>query len=229
MKYFIAIIGILAVIVIATCLFMAANNTEKTTEVACTTEAFICPDGSAVGRTGPNCSFAPCPEPPTAEDDMIVITEPSAGAELTSPIHVTGYARGNWFFEASAPVSVVNWDGLVIGEGYVTTEGDWMTTEFVPFSGTITYTIDPHTPYNRGTIIFKKDNPSGLPEYDDAREIPITFSELSQTNTLAPSDDEEVVFCTMDAMQCPDGSWVGRVAPSCSFAPCPEVGGPEVQ
>jgi len=30
--------------------------------VACTMEAKICPDGSAVGRTGPNCEFTPCPE-----------------------------------------------------------------------------------------------------------------------------------------------------------------------
>ena len=29
--------------------------------VACTLEAKICPDGSAVGRTGPNCEFAACP------------------------------------------------------------------------------------------------------------------------------------------------------------------------
>lgn len=29
--------------------------------VACTMEAKICPDGSAVGRTGPNCEFTPCP------------------------------------------------------------------------------------------------------------------------------------------------------------------------
>lgn len=28
---------------------------------ACTMEALICPDGSSVGRTGPNCEFAPCP------------------------------------------------------------------------------------------------------------------------------------------------------------------------
>lgn len=27
----------------------------------CTEEAKICPDGSAVGRTGPSCEFAPCP------------------------------------------------------------------------------------------------------------------------------------------------------------------------
>ena len=32
----------------------------KTT--ACTQEAKICPDGSAVGRTGPNCDFAACPK-----------------------------------------------------------------------------------------------------------------------------------------------------------------------
>ncbi|MGV8141238.1 MAG: hypothetical protein ACP5NW_02225 [Candidatus Woesearchaeota archaeon] len=29
---------------------------------ACTEEAKICPDGSAVGRTGPNCEFQECPE-----------------------------------------------------------------------------------------------------------------------------------------------------------------------
>lgn len=27
----------------------------------CTEDAKICPDGSAVGRTGPNCEFAKCP------------------------------------------------------------------------------------------------------------------------------------------------------------------------
>lgn len=27
----------------------------------CTLEAMICPDGSAVGRTGPKCEFSPCP------------------------------------------------------------------------------------------------------------------------------------------------------------------------
>ena len=31
-------------------------------QVACTEEAKICPDGSAVGRTGPKCEFAACPK-----------------------------------------------------------------------------------------------------------------------------------------------------------------------
>jgi hypothetical protein len=39
--------------------------------------------------------------------------------------------------------------------------------------------------------------------------------------TVPPVTEEEGVFCTMDAMMCPDGSYVGRVAPSCQFAACP--------
>lgn len=29
--------------------------------IACTMEAKMCPDGSYVGRSGPNCEFSPCP------------------------------------------------------------------------------------------------------------------------------------------------------------------------
>lgn len=35
--------------------------------------------------------------------------------------------------------------------------------------------------------------------------------------------EAEPIACTMDAMLCPDGSSVGRVGPSCEFAPCPHV------
>lgn len=31
----------------------------------------------------------------------------------------------------------------------------------------------------------------------------------------------EPVFCTQDAKQCPDGSYVGRTGPNCEFAVCP--------
>jgi hypothetical protein len=34
--------------------------------VACTMEAKLCPDGSAVGRSGPNCEFAQCPATATS-------------------------------------------------------------------------------------------------------------------------------------------------------------------
>jgi hypothetical protein len=31
----------------------------------------------------------------------------------------------------------------------------------------------------------------------------------------------EIGACTMDAKQCPDGSYVGRIPPDCEFTPCP--------
>ncbi len=36
--------------------------------VACTMEAKMCPDGSYVGRQGPQCEFSPCPAAPSAEN-----------------------------------------------------------------------------------------------------------------------------------------------------------------
>jgi hypothetical protein len=36
----------------------------------------------------------------------------------------------------------------------------------------------------------------------------------------APPQVNEPVMCTMDAMQCPDGSYVGRSGPTCEFV-CP--------
>lgn len=32
--------------------------------------------------------------------------------------------------------------------------------------------------------------------------------------------EDQMVMCPADVMQCPDGTYVGRTAPSCSFAPC---------
>lgn len=37
------------------------SKTEEKNK-ACTLEAKLCPDGSSVGRTGPNCEFSACPE-----------------------------------------------------------------------------------------------------------------------------------------------------------------------
>jgi len=37
------------------------NSAVLSGPVACTMEAKLCPDGTAVGRTGPNCEFASCP------------------------------------------------------------------------------------------------------------------------------------------------------------------------
>ena len=41
------------------CIFLISGCSDLK---ACTQEGKICPDGSVVGRTGPNCEFSPCPQ-----------------------------------------------------------------------------------------------------------------------------------------------------------------------
>ncbi len=41
----------------------AQVSNSASTQKACTMEAKLCPDGSSVGRGGPNCEFTPCPTP----------------------------------------------------------------------------------------------------------------------------------------------------------------------
>lgn len=46
------------------------------TMIACTMDAKLCSDGSAVGRQGPNCEFAPCPgESPASQTHVCTLQE----------------------------------------------------------------------------------------------------------------------------------------------------------
>ncbi len=171
--------------------FITSNGEVPTPEegVACTMDAMMCPDGSYVGRTGSKCEFI-CPAAPEVpaevaaemaeKADRITLSTPAPNSVVGSPLIVTGSARGTWFFEASFPVVLTDWDGLIIAEGVATADGEWMTTDFVPFRATLEFT----NPYpeggqdfmKRGSLILKKDNPSGLPEHDDTLEIPVRFA-----------------------------------------------------
>jgi len=110
---------------------------------------------------------------PQEAEDMIRIDSPRPGERISSPLEITGEARGTWFFEASASVVLTDWDGLIIAEGPIEAQGDWMTEDFVPFSGTLTF-IKPDFG-ERGNLIIKGANPSGLPENDRAAEMVIFF------------------------------------------------------
>jgi hypothetical protein len=109
----------------------------------------------------------------------LIVEEPLRGSVVTSPLTIKGEAPGTWYFEATFPIVVVNWDGLIIGEGYAQAQSDWMTTEPVPFVGTVDFkaeTWDADFSKN-GSLILQRDNPSDLPQNDDALEIPIRFKE----------------------------------------------------
>jgi len=104
----------------------------------------------------------------------IVVSEPDPGEHITSPLHIFGDARGTWFFEADAPVVLMDDDGNIIAEGFVTAQGDWMTTDFVPFEGELEFDV-PDDAGDSGTLILKNDNPSENRENDKSVEIPIRF------------------------------------------------------
>jgi hypothetical protein len=111
-----------------------------------------------------------------SKSDLIHVESPQPNQIIESPLLVTGEARGSWFFEASFPVVLVNWDGLIIAQGVATAQGEWTTNNFVPFTATLTFTADKNAYSNKGALILRKDNPSSLPEHDDSIEIPIMFA-----------------------------------------------------
>ncbi|MEK7493945.1 MAG: Gmad2 immunoglobulin-like domain-containing protein, partial [Patescibacteria group bacterium] len=104
--------------------------------------------------------------------NLIRVATPGPMEKIASPLTVKGEARGYWFFEASFPVRLRDGNGKEIAVGIAQAEKEWMTEEFVPFSATLTFT-KPST--EKGTLVFQKDNPSGLPEHDDELRIPIIF------------------------------------------------------
>lgn len=105
--------------------------------------------------------------------DMIRVDFPAPLSGVSSPANFSGQARGNWFFEASFPIEVRSNAGDVLGTGYAEAQGDWMTTDYVPWKATVSF--DPKGA-REGVVRFKKDNPSGLPENDAYVDVPVRFA-----------------------------------------------------
>lgn len=106
-------------------------------------------------------------------DDSIAIISPIKNSEISSPLLVSGRARGNWFFEGSFPITLLDSYRNTIAEGHVTAQGEWMTNDLVRFVGNIQF--NNYIKGSKGFLILKRDNPSGLPQNDQSVEIPIIF------------------------------------------------------
>jgi hypothetical protein len=112
---------------------------------------------------------------PASKDDLIVVESPLPGATISSPVTVSGRARGNWYFEASFPVHIYDANGKELAAVPATAIGEWMTTEYVPFSVSVEYTM-PAT--QTGVLVLEKDNASGLPEHANELRIPVRFAQF---------------------------------------------------
>ena len=105
--------------------------------------------------------------------DQILITSPRPNQLIKSPLVISGKARGTWFFEAVFSARLVDDSNASLGTAILTADGEWMTENFVPFNGPLTFT----TTAKRGKLILEKANPSGLPENDQSLIVPVKFRE----------------------------------------------------
>lgn len=106
------------------------------------------------------------------KSDKIRVESPRPGDGVSSPLQVSGQARGMWFFEAEFLAKVADEGGVVLGQGIMRAEGEWMTEDFVDFSGEVVFD---RSERKAGQLILEKSNPSGLPENDEQLVIPIKF------------------------------------------------------
>lgn len=74
-------------------------------------------------------------------EDMVRVEQPAfLSAVSASPLKVSGYARGTWFFKGEFPVSLVlEEDGTILGQGVARASDEWETEEYVPFTATLAF------------------------------------------------------------------------------------------
>lgn len=108
------------------------NFTNDDTHFACTEEARLCPDGSAVGRTGEKCEFAPCPQISSllSEAEARVIAEKSCikGGEVLSA-GIYNENSKTWWYDANLNATREGCNpACVVSEETKTAEINWRCT-----------------------------------------------------------------------------------------------------
>ena len=105
--------------------------------------------------------------------DLIHPRIPSPNSVVISPLTVEGEARGNWYFEATFPLKIVDSDGNELGAYYAKAQGEWTTENFVPYRGIVEFE---NSTTETGFLVLERDNPSALPENAAEVRMPIRFS-----------------------------------------------------
>lgn len=100
----------------------------------------------------------------------ISVSLPYPGAVVGKELAVVGQAERSWYFEGTFPIQVLAANGSLLATGTARAEGNWMTTDLVPFKASIKI---PESYIGEGTIVLKKSNASGLSENDASISFPI--------------------------------------------------------
>jgi hypothetical protein len=108
-----------------------------------------------------------------SEYQPLIISSPDFSQPLSSPLTITGKIDPSWVFEASFPVELFDDKGKSLFSGTASAP-NWTKTDadFIDFTAEIIFS----TSVTSGTLEFRKDNPSGLPENSQTFKVPVIFS-----------------------------------------------------
>ncbi len=123
-EYLLIISGLIVVLIGALWITMARGVHATGVGQACTQEARLCPDGSSVGRTGPNCEFAACP--------VVTATTTTSGTG-NSILPYTSGVKGIVSLGPTCPVERIPPDPSCADEGYATAVTIYHEGSTVPF------------------------------------------------------------------------------------------------
>lgn len=92
-----------------------------------------------------------------AVGDLANVTAPAAGTRVTSPLHVTGVAPANWYFENQFPVRLIDAQGQDITHAPATPRVNWTeNAEPKEFDAELTFSVNAETP---ATLVLQEDMP----------------------------------------------------------------------
>jgi hypothetical protein len=93
--------------------------------------------------------------PAAATAELAVVSSPLADAQVASPLHITGIAPANWYFENQFPVRLEDPEGNVIANGPATPRVNWTeNAEPKEFDATLTFTAT-----GPATLVLEEDMP----------------------------------------------------------------------
>lgn len=118
---------IVAVLIVGGLSYSLYKNTRLSSDVMCTQEALMCPDGSYVGRSGEMCTFKSCPQLESIDG---VLEQNNEGFRLVfgSPVNGAGVS-----YVMPIEIKVSNVLGQIVGK---------RVTLFGTFSEGNTYVVD---------------------------------------------------------------------------------------
>jgi len=214
-----AIFGVIILIFMGVVFWQIIQMSSRDSDLApCPDDVKTCSDGSWVTRSGPNCSFSEC-----VNQDLI--TQFNVKLEEAIRIEI-GHSIEDYnppmLLQIFPGLRKTDFNGVGSTMGQYVFDGDQLyhvNDELEPVPGAVPRIAEAgfETLLHNVTERFLLQYPNGDIETMMVWLKDEEFGVLPQP----PRPTEEPVACTMDAKVCPDGSYVGRVAPDCNFAECP--------